>query len=121
MALHEIDRRQSTSYIAAAHTRYVYMNTIYLDDETNKKVIKRKIIGKIDPSSGAMVDTGPVGRPRREDPVPVTSGNGSQEKDVASSSERKRCMNDLLTALEHLESDVGNIKNVVRKYGSLLA
>ncbi len=110
MALIETGSRKSTSFNAATQTRYVYLNTIYWDDTANKKVIKRKIVGKIDPITGQEVETGPVGRPRHQSQKSTSQKCGSDcrgtnPSDVASSLE------ELSATLERLESDMIHLRN----------
>ncbi|MBQ7487750.1 MAG: hypothetical protein IJT77_09695 [Clostridia bacterium] len=66
MALIEIKKTKYTSLNSKTNTRYIYENTLYFDDVLNKKVTKRKVVGKIDPVSGAEIETGPVGRRKKE-------------------------------------------------------
>lgn len=66
MALIFLSSKEGTSYNAKTQTEYLYENSVYFDDELQKKVYKRRVIGKIDPETGEKIPTGPVGRPRQE-------------------------------------------------------
>ena len=58
MALREIETYTRNSYNRNVNFTYVYQVTVYLDEETQKKVMKRKVIGKLDPDTGKVIPTG---------------------------------------------------------------
>ena len=69
-----------TSYNRTTNTEYVYENSTYYDDEADKLVYKRRLIGKIDPVTGEQIPTGSVGRPRMERPVRGSSADENSEQ-----------------------------------------
>lgn len=58
MALRELETYTRNSYNRNVNITYVYQVTVYLDEETQKKVMKRKVIGKLDPDTGKVIPTG---------------------------------------------------------------
>jgi len=57
MGLLLYDSKVSTSYNRATNTHYVYETNKYHEEETGKTVVKRRVIGKIDPETGETVPT----------------------------------------------------------------
>ena len=58
MALRELETYTRNSYNRNVNITYVYQVTVYLDEDTQKKVMKRKVIGKLDPDTGKVTPTG---------------------------------------------------------------
>ena len=58
MALRELETYTRNSYNRNVNITYVYQVTVYLDEDTQKKVMKRKVIGKLDPDTGKVIPTG---------------------------------------------------------------
>lgn len=58
MAIIQLGSVESTSYNKHNQTNYVYEVSFYLDDETNTKFKKRRVIGKKDPVTGETIPTG---------------------------------------------------------------
>lgn len=57
MALRELETYTRNSYNRNVNITYVYQVTVYLDEDTQKKVMKRKVIGKLDPDTGKVIPT----------------------------------------------------------------
>lgn len=53
------------SYNKHTNTWYAYDTTYVFDENKNKKVQKRKCIGKYDPVTDSIIDTGRRGRPQK--------------------------------------------------------
>ena len=53
------------SYNKHTDTYYAYDTTYVWDEKTQKKVQKKRCIGKIDPETDEIIPTGKRGRPRR--------------------------------------------------------
>jgi hypothetical protein len=73
------------SYNKHTNTWYVYDTTYVFDETKNKKVQKRKCIGKYDPVTDSVIDTGSRGRPQKvleSLPVPVSKSVVSSSPDV---------------------------------------
>ena len=91
MALTELSKKKSTSFNSATGVDYVYEITTFWDDQAQKKVTKRRVVGKIDPVSKQEIPTGPRGRPRHEenktadDPIqnPASPDSGNPPEDFS--------------------------------------
>ena len=79
LGLVEVTRKTSSSFNKRNQTRYVYEMVTYLNEETQEKITKRHIIGKIDPATGTMVNTGPRGRPRINQQQPIAPEKLSED------------------------------------------
>lgn len=60
------------SYNKHTDTYYAYDTTYVWDEKTQRKVQKKRCIGKIDPETDEIIPTGKRGRPRREKPLSGT-------------------------------------------------
>ena len=54
------------SYNKHTNTYYAYETSYVWDEKTQRKVQKKRCIGKIDPETDEIIPTGKRGRPRRE-------------------------------------------------------
>ena len=77
MALSLLEVKRSTSFNSKTNTDYVYEVSVFWDEEAQKKIYKRKVIGKIDPVTKQEIPTSPKGRPRHVDPVNAIPGTAA--------------------------------------------
>lgn len=76
---------------------YVYDVTSYYRPDKKRCYYKYKLIGKIDPSTGEMVPTGPRGRPRKSPP-----GENEPKKEAPQAVDRDQ--------LKHLEAENASLR-----------
>lgn len=57
MPIRELITYTRNSYNKTVNTTYVYQVTEYLNEETQERTLKRKVIGKLDPETGNIVPT----------------------------------------------------------------
>lgn len=57
MAIRELTTYTRNSYNKKVNTTYVYQVTEYLNEETQERTLKRKVIGKMDPDTGNVIPT----------------------------------------------------------------
>ena len=89
MPLRELKTYTRNSFNQKVNTTYVYQVTEYLNEETQEKVLKRKVIGKLDP------DTGNV--------IPTARKRASSIHEDVSSSEYNAKYKDLLSTIQRQE------------------
>ena len=69
------------SYNKHTNTYYAYETTYVWDEKAQKKVQKKRCIGKIDPVTDEVIPNGKRGRPRK--PVEVKNKNNSADNEYA--------------------------------------
>ena len=126
MALTLVSEKEGTSYNRKTDTEYVYINSTYFDDELQRKVHKRKLIGKIDRETGERIPTGALGRPRIERPA-----YGNAENDAASSQPQAitgqgDCgaqidPQNVQAVLQSMSTVTANIQDVLKSIGAVAA
>ena len=57
MPIRELTTYTRNSYNKTVNTTYVYQVTEYLNEETQERTLKRKVIGKLDPDTGNVIPT----------------------------------------------------------------
>lgn len=101
------------SYNKHTNTWYAYDTTYVFDETKNKKVQKRKCIGKYDPVTDSIIDTGRRGRPQRVvDPQSVKTSNSA----VLSSSEIEA----ILKKIGSIEKGITELQSEVRELKDFL-
>lgn len=113
MALQLISQKEGTSYNQATKTEYVYENSKYFDDEQNKYVYKRRVIGKIDPETGKRIATGPVGRPRMERPPIGTAENTSASAVPTASRIQKKQIREVLASIQTMVRELEKMQRIL--------
>lgn len=104
----------SKSYNKQTGVHYAYETTYEWNDELQKKVQRRRCIGKFDPETGKVIPNGKVGRPSVESqPKPAKTAPLSNTK----SDDNKA----LLKRLKKVESRLSSLSNEIAALGNELA
>ncbi len=121
MALILLSEKEGTSYNRKTDTEYVYLNSTYFDDELQKRVYKRKVVGKIDRETGERVPTGSVGRPRTERPAYEATAAGTTSEQAGPETQREnrgtridpRDAQAILRSLSALSAELARLQKVL--------
>ncbi|MBQ8162271.1 MAG: hypothetical protein IJ083_16210 [Clostridia bacterium] len=70
------------SYNRKTDTYYAYETTYVWSEEKQKKVQKRRCIGKIDPKTDKIMPTGKRGRPRAKN-TNITADNSQDDREIS--------------------------------------
>ena len=100
-------------------TTYVYESESYWDPEKKQSRSRRKVIGKIDPSTGEIIPTGKRGRKKKEPDVSVISSGRDDLAEISSlyaaSQEKIRSQAERIHSLEQ------ELKDMQRRNERLIA
>ena len=99
------------SYNKHTNTWYVYDTTYVFDEAKNKKVQKRKCIGKYDPVTDSIIETGSRGRPQKVIELkPVSDSKSICSSSVDIDSALKRIVS-IQKVIAELQSEVNDLKD----------
>jgi len=100
------------------NTTYVYDSKKVYDKATHKKKLIRKLIGKIDPNTGAIVPTGPVGRPAKKQAASVAAEGNPSENTIDYKAQYEAYRKDREVQNERIariESELYELRNAYKK------
>jgi len=124
----EKDRKTSTSYNKQNNTDYVYETIIYIEDTTGQRVVKRHVVGKIDPVTGNVVDTGPRGRPPHQKRPSTGSSHGEGDSEYKTlyeellkhvEKEKRKAQKEQSRRLEALRSSIFQMEEIEKTLHSM--
>lgn len=131
MALTLISTKEGTSYNQKTKTEYVYETSVYFDDEQQKRIQKRRVIGKIDPATGQRVPTGSVGRPRMERvyrtasvPANETDHTGEEPRNLPPEKEMgpdRDVLGEILNSLEVISAELAHMQSILTQSADRLS
>ncbi|MDY6470463.1 MAG: hypothetical protein SPK70_05285 [Succinivibrio dextrinosolvens] len=99
------------SYNKHTNTWYVYDTTYVFDETKNKKVQKRKCIGKYDPVTDSIIETGSRGRPQKVlEPNRVSNSKSINSSALDIDSALKRIAS-IEKVIAELQSEVTELKD----------
>lgn len=110
------------SYNKHTGTYYAYDTTYEWDEECQKKVQRKRCIGKFDPVTGEIIPNGKVGRPSGMTRPPQINQGGEQrippDKAADLSALKGRCEK-IEHMLSELSSEVSDLKSEIDRITSL--
>ena len=101
------------SYNKHTNTWYAYDTTYVFDETKNKKIQKRKCIGKYDPITDSIIETGRRGRPQKvldSQPVPVSKSAVSSSPDIDAALKKIASIEKVIA---ELQSEVKELKDTL--------
>lgn len=101
------------SYNKHTNTWYVYDTTYVFDETKNKKIQKRKCIGKYDPVTDSIIESKRRGRPQKvlgAQPIPVSKSVVSSSPDIDA----------VLKKIAHIEKVIAELQSEVTELKDFL-
>lgn len=109
-------------------TTYVYESKSYWDPEKKQSRNKKKLLGKLDPVTGELIPTGPIGRPPKEKPAPDLSALAAKEREMDQKrilslnkqiAERDALIDDLKKEVSSLQTTISQMKEAFTEINSV--
>lgn len=109
------------SYNKHTDTYYAYDTTYEWNEQAQKKVQRKKCIGKYDPTTGEIIPTGKRGRPLKQ-AVPQTTAGGEKPADPRTDSllEQANALSSRLDSMDALLAKAAEELRVLREYADEL-